>query len=411
MSEHRVPMLGTSWRRYEDPVKSRDARVRAVVGALAQLPSPEPRPEFRSELRAQLVAIAPRVISENAPTAQATAPLHAVDPTKAAHGTARPRHTDSVLARLRGIRLGRPLAVVASVVTAFALLFGGAVWMSQKALPGDALYGLKRASESWELATAGSPTDKARDYLKFAQTRVDEATALAQRASASAAGAGPQAGGFDAHATSLISSTLASADHDVRSASTLLGSQAVRSRSSSPLSVLTSWAPGQLGRVRDLSAMLPAGALRNRTLFSAQLVRAAVNRAMQLAAALPTGCPNLGNADELGPLPVTDCTTGRRVEPKRHTKTRPHRTTARHVSATGEPKSNAPGRPGTPGAAGSTGSSSGKPTGSPSPSSPPPIVKIPTLPPPTSLPVTVNSCGVGVTLGPIGIGVGVCPSH
>jgi hypothetical protein len=66
MSEHRVPMLGASWRRLEDPAHSRDPRVRALVAALAALPAPEPRPEFRAELRAQLVAIAPRIITESA---------------------------------------------------------------------------------------------------------------------------------------------------------------------------------------------------------------------------------------------------------------------------------------------------------------------------------------------------------
>src|SRR5262249_22979546 len=153
---------------------------------------------------------------------------------------------DSVLARTRGVRLGRHLVVAASIITMFALLFGGAVWMSQKALPGDTLYGLKPASESWRLATAGSPTDKARDRLQCAQTRVGEAKALAARASGTAIGTGPQAGGLNAHTDALIGSTLASADHDVRSASTLLGNQAVRSRTSNPLTVLMSWAPGQL---------------------------------------------------------------------------------------------------------------------------------------------------------------------
>ena len=67
MGEHRVALLGASWRRSEDPATSRDPRMRAVVGALATLPAPPMRAEFRAELRAQLVAITPRIVAESAP--------------------------------------------------------------------------------------------------------------------------------------------------------------------------------------------------------------------------------------------------------------------------------------------------------------------------------------------------------
>src|SRR3954470_3111006 len=68
MGEHRVPLLGSGWRRNDDPATSRDPRVRAVVGALATLPAPELRDDFRAELRAQLVAITPRIVKESAET-------------------------------------------------------------------------------------------------------------------------------------------------------------------------------------------------------------------------------------------------------------------------------------------------------------------------------------------------------
>src|SRR4051812_36335513 len=105
MSEHRVPMLGASWRRLEDPARSRDPRVRSLVSALATLPSPEPRAEFRAELRAQLVAIAPRIIAE---TTAPTVPLPVLKASgkPATHGS-RPRHTDSTFARLRALPIGR----------------------------------------------------------------------------------------------------------------------------------------------------------------------------------------------------------------------------------------------------------------------------------------------------------------
>jgi hypothetical protein len=402
MAEHRVSMLGASWRRYQDPTRSRDPRVRAVVEALAALPSPDPRPEFRAGLRAQLVALAPRIIAESADSAEA--------PTRAAPSGASPRHTDSVLARFRGVRLGRPLAVAAAVVTAVALLFGGAVWMSQRALPGDTLYGLKRASESWQLATASGPIDKARDYLKFATTRVDEAQQLASRASASAAGLGPQAGRLDAHTASLIRSTLASADHDVTSASSLLGEQAVDKHSTSPLEVLPSWAPGQLTRLTDLAAGLPDTDLRGRAQASADLVTAAVERARDLAAEIGSGCLEQAGTDSLGPLPEGSCSSS---SPSPPTTSRQHGSAPHHPSTS--QTSGPSGRAGGEGAATAAEPTTTAPapggTTSGSPSSTGLIKAPPVLGGGSSSsggPVTIDSCGIGVSLGPIGIGVGTC---
>ena len=46
----------------------------------------------------------------------------------------------------------RPLRVAASLVVTAALLLGLGVWASRRALPGDALYSVKRAWESAQLA-------------------------------------------------------------------------------------------------------------------------------------------------------------------------------------------------------------------------------------------------------------------
>jgi hypothetical protein len=407
MSEHRVPMLGASWRRFEDPVRSRDPRVRAVVGALATLPSPEPRPEFRAELRAQLVAIAPRIVADSAPTAEAPMVdiVTGAQPARTSRArTGAPKHADGALARLRGISLGRPLAIAASVITVFALLFGGAVWMSQKALPGDTLYGLKRASESWELATAGSDTAKARDLLDFARTRADEVQGLLSRASASALGSGAQAGSVDQHTAELITATLSSADSDVRSASSLLGKQAVASRSTSPLSIMTDWAPGQLQRLRDIAAAMPDGSLRARAQSSAQVVAAAVHRAQALAPDVARGCASTSVTDALGPLPMGTCTTTG-ATPTDTPGHRPSRHATRHSGGQGGVGTADTSGAVVPGATGTTAPTSGGSTSSS------PIVPMPTLPLPTStasLPVSVTSCGLGVTLGPIGVGLGTC---
>lgn len=396
MSEHRVPMLGASWRRAEDPALSRDPRVRAVVGALATLPSPDPSDVFRAELRAQLVAIAPRIVAESATTA---APPRTTSTARVAGG---PKHADGVFARLRGISLGRPLAVAASVITVFALLLGGAVWMSQKALPGDTLYGLKRASESFQLSLDSNPTDKAKDYLKFAQTRVDEASGLASRATADALGSGAQAGVIDSHTADLIASTLGSADSDVKDATTLLTKQAVSSKSSSPLKIITDWAPSQIARLQSLAAAVPDGSLRDRAQSSARLVHAALTRAQALAPAVANGCASTTSVDSLGALPG-GCGTGTSsVAPAPGTKTG-H---ARHSGGSNVGPNSGPviapvTRPNSP--SGGTGGSS---SGSQSPGLPLPTVPLPTK----SLPVSVSTCSVGVTLGPIGLDLGSCSS-
>jgi len=308
MAEHRVSMLGTSLRRYEDPARSADPRIRELVVALATLePTPAPRAHFRAELRAQLVAVAPRLVAEG-PT---------IEGSRAAKAPATPLPTAAkplgaklatALRWSKNLPIARPLAAITAVVAIFAMLLGGAVWISKKALPGDTLYALKRANENVELSLANGDAAKGRDYLNFAQTRTDEVSALLSRSSAMADGAGPSAaGGVNSHTAKLITTTLDSADSDVRNGAQLLAGQAVRDRSAHSLSILTGWAPGQVHRLQSITDRLAAGALRDRAAASTQLAAAALSRAQALRAML--SCSSLDNAptDDLGPVPSTVC--------------------------------------------------------------------------------------------------------
>jgi len=416
MGEHRVPLLGAAWRRNDDPALSRDPRVRAVVGALATLPQPEMRAEFRTDLRAQLVAITPRIVAESAetrrmtdisPAATQAAGSRPTPQGRAAAARTGPRHSDSALARLRGLHLGRPLAVTASVLVAFALLLGGAVMMSKKALPGDALYGLKRASERLELATAGSDLQKAKDHLDFATNRAEEAQSLATRLSGSAL-SGPQAAGTGSGATAkLIVSTLQSADSDVRTAAQLLGTNAVRRSSAQPLATMTGWAPSQAQRLTTLAQSLPDGASRAQALSSLALVQAAQTRASALAAKMGCSCLSTANSDSLGPKPCTTCGTTTTTPSNGTTPTT--RPTGSHVrprpgKVTVGGSSHDGGAVSTPAPAGATGSGS-------SPSATPTLpITLPTLTSGTpKLPISGNSCGVSVSLPLLGgAGVGLC---
>ncbi|MFN2561991.1 MAG: DUF5667 domain-containing protein [Jatrophihabitans sp.] len=410
MAEHRVTMLGASWRRFEDPTRSRDPRVLAVVGALATLPAVPPRAEFRAELRAQLVAITPRIVAESAEAATGLLEPVADAPARA-RKTAGARHADGFLARLRGVRLGRPLTIAASLVTAFVVLLGGAVYMSRKALPGDALYGLKRASERVELATAGSATEKAKDHLDFAATRAREVQALLSRASARSDAAAPK---LDPDTARLVASALGSADADVTAASVLLGKQAVSKKSTAPLSTMTKWAPGQLDRLRDIAALMPSGALQSRTESSANLVAAALTRAETLAPKVDCSCLRSTGVDSLGPVPCTTC------PPAGASGTDPSNPQPGNGGGQGGTGAGSAGGKAGSGATGGTSPNSTvvKPHSSATPNQPAPQTTnppaIPGLPLPTiklptsSLPVNVSSCSLGVSVGPLNLGVGLC---
>lgn len=394
MSTHRLPVLGSGLRRFEDPEQSRDVRIRGLVAELRALSpdavAPAPRADFRRELRTQLVAITPRLVAEGA--AEAVPPL-------ATNGTvngtaAKPAAPERASAPAKErIGFGRPLRIAGAVLTVCLLILGGATWASQRALPGDTLYGLKRATESVRLAFAGNDISRARLYLGFAGTRVEEAMALVGRSLPGAAGISAS-GGLSGSAAEEVRDTLGSANSDVRAASRLLSSQAQRSRSSAPLSTLRRWAPSQLRRLHQLAGMLPSGGLRNYTKTSASLVKRVSAHAAALSRTVsrskpssPTGRPN------------------RTPGPRRHSSTPatgPSVTTGNRGSG---------GNNGTSGAPHPVSSQPGGPRDrSTSPQLPLPTLPLPTLTIPSlSLPVSLPaSVGAGCASLPIGVRLGNC---
>lgn len=398
MTEHRVSVLGSTLRRYEDPENSRDPRVQSVLAQLKSVQiAPEPRAHFRAELRAQLVAVAPRIIAEGA----------------AEHATALEK-SRSVRAgvkagaaeRRRGFSLARPLAVAATVACAFLVLLGGAVWMSQKSLPGDALYGLKRASENVRLSMATTDADKAKEYLDLASTRVTEANDLVSHTSAMAAGTGTLAGGgMSADTARLVTGNLASANSDVVSAASLLGADAVKNHSANPLKTMTAWAPNQQQRLHTLAAAVSDPAVRAQIASSSGLVEAAALRARTLESRIGSICLAKAPTDKLGPKPCVDSTV-----PGRPTSTagKPQPTTKPVPGGTVPRGSTAP-RPAATTGGGTTGSPL-LPVATPTtpklplplPSTLPVILPLPTS---TSGPISATSCSVTV----LGIRIG-CPS-
>ncbi|HLY34069.1 MAG TPA: DUF5667 domain-containing protein [Jatrophihabitantaceae bacterium] len=316
MSEHRVSVLGASLRRFEDPERSSDPRIRAIVAQLRALePAPLPRAHFRAELRTQLVAVAPRLVAEGVGVERPVERTPERTKTASASTSIRGARVP-VLARVGTVAISRPLAIVASVVAVLALFLGGAVLASRNAVPGDTLYGLKRADESIQLAFTSGDTARGKKYLQFAANRAHEVSVLVSRASALAASGATAGGSLNAHTTDLIAKALDSADSDLRSASRLLNDAAVQSKSTAPLTVMTKWAPTQVQRLQAIASKVPTGSpLQTRTIASTQLVNAALARSQTLQSMLSCNCLGGAPSDSLGPVPCVVCTPTGTVAP------------------------------------------------------------------------------------------------
>jgi hypothetical protein len=115
-------------------------------------------PEFRTGLRAMLVATAERegIGATAHPERVGPAPRRSASPFRA------PRARTAVIA---GVAVG-------------AVAFTGMSAASENAMPGDALYGVKRSTERAQLALTSSDVGRGALYLGFAQTRLAEARLL-----------------------------------------------------------------------------------------------------------------------------------------------------------------------------------------------------------------------------------------
>jgi hypothetical protein len=420
MTEHRVSLRSISLRRYEDPARSRDPRVRAVVAGLSTIDvAPPPRAHFRAELRAQLVAVAPRLIADGVAAEGQMIDIVPRPTPELVASPAERSHRTRIAAGLRSIPIARPLTVAATLITVFALLLGGAVWMSRNALPGDALYGLKRASENFQYAMAGSDQERANLLLDFAGTRVDEAQGLVDRSSATALGTGLSAGGISAETEQQINSNLASADGDVRNAAQLLGNDAVKSDNPHPLATMTAWAPGQLARLHRLANAVPVGILRARTSQSSKLVHAAEHRAKTLQTKVTCGAPASTSSDSLGPVPAADCGSTAPSLPAKHRKK--HRHHGHHGHGT-KPAGSQISQPIVATTTPAPGGGKQHPGSGPSvgPTTPPsthkPPITLPTLPsipipnplPSVSVGLTLTHCHLGLGLGIVVVDLNTC---
>jgi len=156
-----------------DPASQHDADlhdelslVRALSATGAQAPTPSP--QFRMELRAMLVAEAERQQMANAAAVNEPTrvlPLRLVKDLGSSQRRKRRRGRRTRAAVIVGLAVG-------------TLAVSGISVASGSAMPGDALYGVKRSSEDARVALAGSDRDRGSLYLQFARNRMGEARGI-----------------------------------------------------------------------------------------------------------------------------------------------------------------------------------------------------------------------------------------
>ena len=133
------------------------AELVALTAALAAVPL-KPAPAFKETLRAHLMAEA--------------ASIAAAGPVAPAPPAPRPPLKTMLHHPAMQVATGGLAAVVAAT---------GVVVGTSRSLPGDALYGLKRTVEGWQVGLAGGPAAEANALLEQARTRLDEVQALLKR--------------------------------------------------------------------------------------------------------------------------------------------------------------------------------------------------------------------------------------
>ncbi|GAA2103200.1 hypothetical protein GCM10009759_38290 [Kitasatospora saccharophila] len=133
----------------------------AMADALGAAPAPELAAETRTVQRARLMAAFEQEWAGGAPTAVL------------------PVQRDRRVGR---VRWGRRLAIGGLVAGVAVGGFAGAAAASTNALPGDALYGMKRGLEGLRLDWADNDTERGALLLQQASTRLDEAQSLLGRA-------------------------------------------------------------------------------------------------------------------------------------------------------------------------------------------------------------------------------------
>ncbi|MEU7850653.1 DUF5667 domain-containing protein [Micromonospora parva] len=238
-------------------------------------PAVEVDQDFRTGLRAMLLATAER---EGLGSTPAAASEPATTTTRGRLSTTRGRLLPAVTARR-----ARARGAILVGIAAGAIAVSGISAASENAVPGDALYGMKRSTERAQLALASSDISRGQLFLDFARTRLGEAAKLR----------GDRIG---------YSAVLDDMDADTRQGVRLLTSAAVQRAEPGSLDTLNTFVSSQRRAVR---ALLDGSTRvdRDRTHRSLLLLDSIRERSDDLRAAIACGLPAPTASDALGPAP------------------------------------------------------------------------------------------------------------
>ncbi|MEP6696267.1 MAG: DUF5667 domain-containing protein [Pseudonocardiales bacterium] len=245
------------------------ATLLGVANALRQVPvNGDIDPVFRDRLRGRLLAVA--AVS---PSTKSTA-----DSPRPAANT-RPRRSP------RGAGLaGIVLSILATC---------GVVVASASAVPGSPLYGIKHATESAQLAVAGSDTLRGKLYLGFARTRMAEAKQVRTD-------------------QPRLISTLDAMDAATQHGARLLTAAAMADQDRSPLDAIDAFVGRQRAAMTALLPGLSDAASHARAARSLALLDRLQARSGALRASLACPAPQFSAADDLGPVPGACVASGSR---------------------------------------------------------------------------------------------------
>lgn len=226
---------------------TRYAEFLEVVGALRSVPGPQARPEFVASLRERLMAAAESELVPN-PESRLTLPAR------------KPVRDRRIAAAVGGF-------AIVGATTSMAMA-------AQSALPGDALYPLKRAIENAEAGISVNDGQKGATLLANASGRLDEVTELSTE------------GGLDDG--TAIAETLNAFTEQATQASDLLLSDYATTGHESSISELRDFTALSMETLAELEAIVPDEA-RDELLHAARVLT-------QIDAEAAQACPTCAGA-------------------------------------------------------------------------------------------------------------------
>lgn len=179
-----------------------------------------------------------------------------------------------------------------AVLALVGSLAGMSLLLARDALPGDALYGIKRTAEAASLGLTFGEEPKALKHLEFATARISEIETLARRYP------NPDDAPVGGYLTALTDF-----DNDASAGSRQLIALATRA-DGRQLEALRSWAAQQADRLSDVAPRLPAAA-RGRQGVSLALLDKIVTRSSTLLGRMNCYQITSGSYDDVGALPAT----------------------------------------------------------------------------------------------------------